>query len=174
MAEWRGAYLRPLREIYTRLSTASGTGKKLAGSKVYIGPRVMIEEIEDTPSIVIDIDSIRDTPGHAGARNQSSGEIVFSGSIKYGIADDRAANRYYSGTAGAEAGFIAYLENFADVLNETTDTVPVISPRLGENCQAQIILSMNNFRYHGNIAIVDFTIEAKTIDFTFNARRTAT
>jgi len=173
MAEWTGAILLPTKEIYTRLSTASGTGKKLAGSKVYVGSRQIVEEIEDTPSIVFWFDSSRDLPGHAGAYHQQGSELQFSGVIKYGLADDQNANRLYGGSAGAETGLIPYLENFCDVLCETTASTPVLDPRLNANTSRQILINLDNTRYHGNIILVDFTISVTSIDFTYNARRTA-
>lgn len=173
MTDWTGAILLPTKEIYTRLSAASAANKKLAGSKVYVGSRHLVEEIEDTPSIVFWFESSRDLPGHAGAYNQQGSELVFSGVIKYGIADDSNENRLYGGSAGSETGFLPYLENFCDVLNETSASTPVFDPRLSANTSKQILIDLNNTRHFGNLILIDFSISVTSIDFAYNARRTA-
>jgi hypothetical protein len=129
-----GAITSLIDEVYSRLNTARGAGKKLEEVKnVYIGGRDLVEKPDLTPSILILLSSgetIWDEATRGGVHGYTNIDLKFG--IKYPIQTTANAvdiNLYYDSLQ--QTGIIYLIEKMLDVIMETTSQAA--SPTLAQN-----------------------------------------
>jgi len=163
-----GVYVSALNTIYTRLTTAQGSGLKLSDFKyILCGPRELIEKIEDCPSIVISLESITENYG-SGTRNSLNADAFIKLWVKVGINDMTPGNLYFNSVAGT--GMLYGIEKIGDVLNETTGQA--LDPRGGATSQRAYRLSFGDFEKKGDKYIYSLEVKLTTPEFLINGRAT--
>ena len=158
-----GAYSRIVDEIAARLTDASATGKKLAGIRVYVGPRQIVETLAETPSVVVSFRSIEEI-WESGRQHYLGADVGVTITVKLGLQSDRITNLYTDTTSG----FIYLVEKILDVLNETESQV--LDPRLGGNASRHMRCRVGEVRTEGNFLISDIELDIKTADYLVNGR----
>lgn len=140
-----GAITSLIDEVYYRLNTARGSGKKLEEIKnIYIGGRDLVEKADLTPSILILLDSgetVWDEATRGGVHGYTNITLKFG--IKYPIqtiANAVDINLYYD--SSQQSGFIYMIEKILDVIMETTSQAS--SPTLGQNSKHKPDIRIGN------------------------------
>jgi len=164
-----GKYVTAFDAIRARLVAAMGSGKKLDSSSVgglqvvKVGTRATVEQIIETPSIVIQYPEIEDIYNQASA-SQMQAIIRVSLFLKYGILDNNADNRLYNTQSGT--GFLYFIEKVRDVLNETTGQV--IDPRFGVDALKPLSTSVVGIQETQGFLFCEMQLEFQTGRFTIN------
>lgn len=162
-----GVYVTLLNSLVSRLTTAQQTGGKLDSIKaIYAGPRALVEKIEDTPSIVVEVSSISENYGVSGSMTRLSSDIEVTLWVKYGNDDADATNLYFNTVAGT--GVMYLVEKIGDALNETSGLA--IDPRLGALSRSPIRLEFTNFETYGPTYIFELKLRMTTVNFLINGR----
>ncbi len=164
-----GKYVTAFDAIRARLVAAMGSGKKLDSSvagglqAVKVGTRALVEQIMETPSIVIQYPEIEDIYNQASA-SQMQAVIRVSLFLKYGILDNNADNRLYNTQSGT--GFLYFIEKVRDVLNETTSQV--IDPRFGVDGLKPLSTTISGIQETQGFLFCELNLEFQTGRFTIN------
>jgi len=163
-----GCYTDIIQEIYTRLNTATGEGKKLSNIKsVKVGVRSVVEDNYILPSILIDIEQIGENYNGTG-QNLKRGQILLNILVVDKISNKDATNIIYT-TGTPETGFLALIETIMDVISE--DTSQNIDPQLNQNSLSSIDLQVTNFQKINNNQIsCEIMVLATARDFEINER----
>ena len=162
-----GIYVTALNAIYTRLTAAQATGKKLESViNILVGPRPLIETDIDCPSIVIDIDNIEENYARSGQKNYINATIELSLWVKYTANEDIAVNQFFNTTDGN--GLLYLIEKIGDVLNETGSQI--LDPRVGATIRSPIKLSYGELERIGDKYIFQLKATIDTPDFLINSR----
>jgi hypothetical protein len=168
-----GKYVTAFDAIRARLVAAMGSGKKLDSSSVgglqvvKVGTRALVEQIVETPSIVIQYPEIEDIYNQAAA-SQMQAIIRVSLFLKYGILDNNADNRLYNTQSGT--GFLFFIEKVRDVLNETTGQV--IDPRFGVDALKPLSTSVVGIQETQGFLFCEMQLEFQTGRFIINGSNT--
>jgi hypothetical protein len=148
-----GKYVTAFDAIRARLVAAMGSGKKLDSSSVgglqvvKVGTRATVEQIIETPSIVIQYPEIEDIYNQASA-SQMQAIIRVSLFLKYGILDNNADNRLYNTQSGT--GFL-YPRFGVDALKPLSTSVVGIQETQGFLfCEMQLEFQTGRFTINGS------------------------
>ena len=157
-----------LKEIYTRISTATGTGKKLSDLvHLYMGNRLEVTESNDCPSIVVQLNRIEEDYLNASSYQKKSALLFIDVHLFYAISNERGTNIYYDEST-PPVGFLPYLEKVIDVLNETTSQS--IDPRFNLNSKRSVIINSTVIKYTDQLAVATIALAIRTEDFYINGR----
>jgi hypothetical protein len=165
-------YVDLLKEIVSRLSTATGAGKKLAEIENFqVGKRASVKEQVKKPAMTLytpDGDFLVENYVGLGGQYKKSAEVTMLIELLYAIPDTTVTNLYYD-SATPPAGILPLIEKTLDVISETV--AQVLDPQMNQNSRKAVKLTVD-----GITKLSDATLRAVIIlgfdmnDFSINGR----